>query len=477
MRRHSKQLLPQPLPQVLPLVLCVFALGSWCAPERGYAGDDSSRLSLLPADPIREKYVKEALAGNLALRQRHLSVEEAATVLAQARAQFFPSVNLEARASERYGNVLDFGPLVNPAYRQLNDLAGQQLFPTDIHLALPFKRETKVVVTQPLLAPGLVAQYALRRDQATSEQVGWEVLARQVRADVQTAYFQHGRAVRLEALLGETRKLLEEVLRVSTLLVKEGKVTEDAVFRARAELSGLDVQRDQATDAVAASRHYLNFLCNAPLDQPVPTPGTVAVPEALPVGEDAAVSRGDNRHELTAVAAGQRAASAAAALARSAYLPTLGAVAEYGFQGDRYDFSPDKDYLILSLVLRWNLWNGLGDRARVRQAELQQAKLSLAQQELRQQIAMQVRQAWRAADSARRAIAQVHDRMVSSESAYEIVSRKYAAGGAPAVDLLEARTTRTRAEVDQIFANYDFAIRLVELERVAALDDGSTPMP
>ena len=81
--------------------------------------------SLLPPDPARVGYVEEALAGNLALRQRRISVEEAAAALAQARAQFFPSIGLEARASERYGAVLDLGHLVNPAYATLNQLLGR----------------------------------------------------------------------------------------------------------------------------------------------------------------------------------------------------------------------------------------------------------------------------------------------------------------------------------------------------------------
>ena len=151
-------------------------------------------LAAAPTDPVLEGYLEAALRSNLALRQQRLSVDESLAVLAQARAQFLPTVSLEARASKRYGAVLDLGDLVNPAYATLNQLLGSQAFPTDIEVALPFGRETRLVATQPLFAPALLHQHALRRDEAAATRARWQTFARQLRADVQTAYFQHGRA-------------------------------------------------------------------------------------------------------------------------------------------------------------------------------------------------------------------------------------------------------------------------------------------
>ena len=65
--------------------------------------------SLLPPDPVLAGYVSDALKSNLALRQRRLSLEEAQSVLAQVRAQWLPTLGLEARASEHWGAVLDLG--------------------------------------------------------------------------------------------------------------------------------------------------------------------------------------------------------------------------------------------------------------------------------------------------------------------------------------------------------------------------------
>src|SRR5204863_8851532 len=92
-------------------------------------------------------------------------------------------------------------------------------------------------------------------------------------------------------------------------------------------------------------------------------------------------------------------------------------------------------------------------------------RLALAEQELRGRIEMEVRRAFRAARTARAAIDQLGPRVDSTRASYDIVARRYAAGSAPPIELLDARTARTRAELDQILARYDFAAKLVELER------------
>jgi outer membrane protein TolC len=370
---------------------------------------------------------------------------------------------------------------VNPAYAGLNQILGQAAYPTHIQAMLPLARETKLVATQPLFAPALLFQHRLRGDELAAERASWAAFARQLRAEVQTAYFEYGRASQTVALLDRTRALLDENLRVSELLLRNGKLTEDAVFRARADLAELAQRRDEVEGGVDAARRFLNFLVDRPLGDPVPEPPPPVSPlgagatTAVPITAASALAASARREELARLAAGQRAAADGARLAGSAYLPTVALAAEYGFQGDRYDFGLDRDYLVASLVLRWNLWAGLGDRARVRQAELASRRLDLQEAEVRRQIALEVLQAWRSAETSRRAISTTAERVASARASYEVVSRKFAAGAAPPVELLDARTTLTRAEVDQVSSTYEFAIRLVELERVAALAPETNP--
>lgn len=429
---------------------------------------DTGAHRLLPADPVRDAYVQAALEANLALRQRGASIDEAQARLDEARAGFHPTVAFEARATERYGAVLDLGALVNPVYAALNQRLGT-MYPTDLHVALPLKRETKLVATQPLFAPALADRYRLRREETALERQQWQVLAAHVRSEVEGTYYMLGRALGICALLDETRLLLDENLRVSTLLFSQDKVTEDAVLRARAELTDWEVLRAQAADGADNARRYLNFLSRKPLDAPVPPPPAIEAGRGLGVDEATALGRSTGRLELGTVARGKAVNGYALALAKDALWPTLGLAAEYGFQGDRYDFSLDRDYLLVSLVLRFSLWSGLGDQARIAAAQAAASRLDLQEQELRDSITLEVRRAYAAAETARKTIEKVGNRVASTRASYDIVARRYAAGATSPLELLDARTARTRAEMDQVIARYDYAAKLVELERAAAL--------
>jgi outer membrane protein TolC len=52
---------------------------------------------------------------------------------------------------------------------------------------------------------------------------------------------------------------------------------------------------------------------------------------------------------------------------------------------------------------------------------------------------------------------------------YQLVARKYQEGMAAQVELVDARTSYTSAELNLILTRYAYAARRVELERAAAL--------
>src|SRR6267142_4951035 len=56
-----------------------------------------------------DQLVAEGLARNLGLRQERLSLERASAGVREARGRWLPSLNLNARYSERSGDILDLG--------------------------------------------------------------------------------------------------------------------------------------------------------------------------------------------------------------------------------------------------------------------------------------------------------------------------------------------------------------------------------
>jgi outer membrane protein TolC len=414
-------------------------------------------------------YVRKAMEGNLGLRQERLAADRAEAEVREARGLFLPTVAFDARYSEMSGG-LNIGDFINPAYGALNEITGSNRFPTDVDARLPLAQETRIRIAQPLYQPAIVENHRLRRTLRDLQGHTLGAATRQLAADVQTAYLDYARSVRVVELYRATLPLLDENLRVAERLVARGTATPDAVLRARAERGETQQALAEAEVRSEAAMRRFNHLLNRDLDTPVEVLPDSALAFAMSVDEDEAVRRAlAGREELHQSDAGIAAAESQVRLAGAARLPTVSLAVDYGIQGSDYRLSADDDFAVASLVVQWNAFNGGQTGARRQQARIQadQARAGRAQAE--QQIELQVRTAWRSAQTARGAITTAEDRLAAARRTYELVQRRYQEGIASQIELLDARTAYTSAGLNLILTRYDYAAHWVEVERAAAL--------
>lgn len=433
---------------------------------------------------VLERYVQTGVQENLALQQQNLSLAQSLRSLDEARGLFMPSIDIVARYSRAGGGrQIEFpvGDLLNPAYMTLNELLAAQgeppRFPENLaNVSIPFLREreqeSKIRLTQPLFQPDIYYNYRIQRELSDARRAERDAFTRQLIAEVKTSYYRYLIADRLASLLQRTRELLAENLRVSTSLFQADKVTQDVVFRARAELSSLEQNLLDADAGRKNAARYFNFLLNRPLDAAIEAlhDDSLRADHAFDVAELQARALA-HRDEFRQLAHAIAASGDAARLARANALPSVAFVLDYGIQGENYRVGRDDDFWMATIALRWNLFNGFQDRARHARATLQQRELQTQQRELEQQIALQVNEAHDRLLVARSSIGATQDRVQSATRSFRIVNRKFEEGVAAQVEFLDARTTMTEAEVDAIIARYEYQIRLAQLERIAALYD------
>jgi outer membrane protein TolC len=432
-------------------------------------GAQAAAVSGSPLDGL----VMEGLAGNPLLRARSLAVAREDAAVAEARGRFLPSVTASARASTLTGTP-NLGALINPAYAALNQLLGQNAFPTNINLTLPQRQEATVRIAQPLFEPRVVEAYRIARSLRSASAAEGDAQRRQLAADIQTAYLQYARARRTADLYDATVPLLDEALRVSERLLSVGKVTPDNVLRARAERSAVVQQRDAAHQLASAARQQLNYITGRPIDAPLAlfADTLLGFDARFAARRDLATAQmraQESREELVQIDRSTDAVQAQRRLARAAYLPSVNIAVDYGFQGNTIRVGRTTDFSVASLVFSWNLFNGGQDRARVQQAALDVAQLSARRDDAARGITLQVRVAHDAADVARTAIATATDRLSSAARTFELVQRRFGEGLASQLELLDARTALTNAQLNRLITTYDFYQRVVEFERAAAL--------
>jgi outer membrane protein TolC len=413
--------------------------------------------------------VAEALRNNLGIAQERLATERAAAGVREARGRFLPSLSLDSRYSEQR-NTLNFGNVVNPAYAALNQVIGENRFPTDLDLTLPLAHESRLRLVQPLFNMSIAAGYSASRHSRDAQEFQQRSFARRLAADAQTSYLNVATARSARKTWEATLALVIESERVANRLVEAGRATPDAVFRARADRSDVEQRLVEARDDEDAAARAFNQLLRRPLEMPVEELPDSLFRFEIGLTEDEAVTRAlEKREELAQITAGIRAADAGVRAATASFVPNVAIALDYGVQGQELRFSRDNDFAVASVVLSWNLFSGGQDLARRQGAQSDAERLRLRRVELEDLVRLDVTRAYRAAVVARDAIATAEAGLAAARRSFELVRRRYEEGLASQVEFLDARTSFTNAELNRVITVYRYAIRYVDLERAAAL--------
>ncbi|HVH67212.1 MAG TPA: TolC family protein [Gemmatimonadales bacterium] len=426
-----------------------------------------TRLAGQQPDPLGG-LVAEALRANLGLAAERLAERRSAVEVRAARGLFFPSLGLDSRYSH-FDGVPNIGDLVNPAYAALNGLLGANRFPTNVDITLPQRHDSRLELRQPLFNAGILANFAAARARADGQRLALLAAARRLAADVQTAYLNEASARRAAEIYAASLTLVQENERVAERLLAAGRVTPEAVFRARADRTDIEQQLAEARQRHAAAARVVNQLLRRPLDAPVDVIPDSALDLPLTVDEDGAVAHAlARREELQQVDAGIRTGQAAVNAATAAFLPSVSVAVDYGFQGRDLSFRSSQDYWVASVVVSWNLFNGGQDAARRSAATLDVERGRTLRSDLADRIALEVRIAYEAAQVAHDAIATANARLEAARRTFELVRRRYEEGMASPIELIDARTALTSAELNRVVTAYQYLIRYVDLERAAA---------
>ena len=430
---------------------------------------------------IIDKYIHQGLESNLALQQQNFSLQQSLQALREAKGQFLPALQISSRYSRAEGGrEIEFpvGSIVNPIYQSINTILqnmNQEPLPFSPleDQTIPFLRkkehDTKIRLVQPIFQPAIYYNYKLKSGLNELKIAEVNVFKRQLVQDIKSAYINYLKIDQIVKTFEETQRLVQENLRVSEKLYKAEKVTKDVVYRSEAELSRVEQNKLEAENRRIFAQYYFNFLLNRTLDS------TIEVMTGVPLRDKSALiyevlqeSAFNNREELKLLQSAIDVAQNTKKVSQSNYFPGISAVLDYGFQGEEYRFTSEDDYWMTSLVLNWNLFNGFQDMAKVEQAELEKRKIESQYQELKNQIDLQVRQAYDNLLLAYKKIEVSNRQLISSQASFNLVNKKYQQGMITVVEYIDARTNFTNAQINNIISTFDYYIRYAEMERITA---------
>ncbi len=430
---------------------------------------------------LLDQYISEALESNISLQQKELSYEKSLAVLKEAKANFLPSLSFEARFSvANGGRTIDFpvGDLMNPVYQNLNlinqrnqqsqaDYPTLPAYPTieneEINFLRPTEHDTKLRLVFPVYNTAILQNQRIRQNMVEVEKVSVHTYKKELAKEVKVAYFNFQKAQQAILLFEKTLELVEENLRTTQSLHRNHKVTKDAVFSAETDLQEVRQQMNKAKQDQAMAKAYFNFLLNRDYEAEIETSALSDHPVVLPELESFRQRAIQQRGEITQFNHFLAISDNQIDLNKGSNRPTVNLVGDYGFQGTTYAFGRDDDYAMGSLVLSWNLFNR-SNKAKTQQAEISKREILNQKSEAQQQISLQVINAWHQAQTAFQQIELSDSAIKSTQSAYQLVEKKYRQGQANLIELTNARTQLTNAQLKKIIAQFDLQSKQAELE-------------
>jgi outer membrane protein TolC len=339
----------------------------------------------------------------------------------------------------------------------------------EIAFLRPTEHETKLRLVQPVFNSDIYYNTRIKKEQVFSEQISLDQYKRELVAAIQTAYYSAGMAETVLSMLNGTRALLLENIRINKSLVENSKVTRDVLLRSETELHKFDQQVSNARKNREVSIAYFNFLLNRPLSDSViiedPGQWTSVTGMAADYFEQAAL----NREEIKNLEQYEKITGIALNMNRAGSLPDVVIVADYGFQGEKYAFNKNQDYFQASAVFTWDLFSGLQNRTKIRQAIIAREKVEKQLSEAKSQISLQVISAFEDLKTAEAGLVAAEQQAASAREGFRLVNRKYNEGQSSLIEYMDARNSLTQSEENQIISKYSCLIKKAEFDKVIAV--------
>ena len=440
----------------------------------------SSMADAKPLGEVIDSYVDEGLRSNLSLQSQTLEVERNLAALDAARARFLPAFGLEARYTRADGGreiSIPVGTLFNPAYATLNELLAAQgqaprfgmIDDQSIQFIREREQDTRVTVRQPIYAPAIPAAVRAQNAQLEASELGRIALARKLKRDITVGYLDWLRATNAAQIVQASLALLQENLRVNDSLFRNGKVTQDQVLRARAELLAVEQQLRESQNTTSQAQSYLNFLLNRSLSEPLEVADVSGEMQrtAHDLGSlrTAAIS---NRPEIAQLDRTVKAAESQIQIARSDLKPTLSLGVDAGTQGEQYEFGRGSNFAMVSLLLNWQFFDGGANRAEVRGARAVARQAATRRDEISRQIQLEVQQALDRLVTATDSLDTAKARVEAARAAFRIASRKRDEGVINQVEFIDSRSTLSSAELNLNVTTFEVFARQAELDYATA---------
>jgi outer membrane protein len=404
-----------------------------------------------------ERALQRALESNPDFLASKLEYERQQGVRIQVRAKLLPQINASASRDKRDEGLID---------RTTNEL---NLPPNQRSFVASSSYDARIELRQ-LVFDGFGAWNQAKQYKALEDE---SRLAMEGMAHRTVALVRQG----FDAVLWRRDAAAKEQLRVGALqqivdwTIKKhdaGEIPEYEKFRAQAELKLAEAERAQAQSNVAKAEQYFRRMLMIPDEtaagKPLVLDGELK-PRSLPCTLAEATNMAHTRRpDLAAAAARLKAARYSLRVARGDYLPRIEAYASYGARSSYFDESHRLEGWSGGAAARWNIFDGLENRGRIRTQLAGQRIAEVRLDELEFQISAQLRELYAEAEQWRSGIDAQTSATDLAGRALTQARRLQELGQTGLEQVLQAELTSRRAQLGLLEAIFSHNAIVAQIE-------------
>ncbi|MFN3476686.1 MAG: TolC family protein, partial [Candidatus Methylomirabilales bacterium] len=383
-------------------------------------------LPILAQEKGRElslpRAIEIALERSPLLQAARYQVEAAVAGVDRARASLLPKLDVRESFTRADNPVFAFSSKLNQGRFTQADFDVNRLN----HPEATSNFQTNLSFAQPIYTGGKASigfeQAKLHRE-ATVQ--GFDRTRQEVIFQVAKAYY---RVLLARADLEAVKSAIQAAEANRDLALarfKAGLVVESDVLSADVRLSSLKEQGIIAQNQLILAQAALNDVMGLPLEEPFEIKDRLKERPArsgrLEELERLALTR---RPDYQRLGFEERALDLGVALARAEFLPILRATA--GYELNHLSFAANgQDSWFVGIVLQWNLFNGLEDRAKVAEAKARFGEIHAQRVRMRSGIKLEVKDAFLTLKAAEERIGVAKRAVTQAEESLRIVKDRY----------------------------------------------------
>lgn len=408
--------------------------------------------------------LKEAL--NYALEHKaealkaRLEVENSKYQIQEVRAMALPNINIE-------------GGLNNNPILQKSALPGEIVGQPGTTIMAPFGLEwgsslnatvSQILFNQSVFT-GLKAAKTTRDFYIINQALTEEQLIEKVAQIYYEVYQSQQMLKTIESNVTSTTKIKD----IIESLYANGLATKIDLDRTKVSLSNLQATKQQIVNAIELQKNSLKFVIGMDLHSDIILPANT-----FDIDETAVFTENniEDRTEMQLLKKQEELYTYKKKSILSEHYPTLALFGNFGYYGfgDNFPwFKEPKDQVFwtsgasVGLTLRIPVFNGLGTRAKVKQANIDIQKLQLDIKDAEQALALDFKNAQTQIENALITIRIQEENVALAKDVLENIQNNYKNGIAPLTDLLNAETAFTEAENNYTSALLDYKLAEVAL--------------